>query len=218
MQDRIVPLRHAVRRAVAAACRCATGVTAATVVAGLRAVTAATVVASLPTATCGLALASASAQAAAPAGMVAEGQVLREALLHGLNGPARRLSSFRGKPLIINVWASWCGPCREEAPSLERLAWSPLGAAFTVIGISTDDYVDNAKGWLRESNATLNHYLDQQLELETMLGASRLPLTLLVDADGRVLRRVTGAQQWDGAEAARWIRTAFRLPATPGKR
>ncbi len=143
---------------------------------------------------------------------VSDGQLLREVTLHGLNGPSRRLSSYRGKPLIINVWASWCGPCREESASLERLAWSPLGASFAVIGISTDDYAENAQGWLRQSNATLNHYLDHQLEMETMLGADHLPLTVLVDADGRVLRRVTGAQEWDGAEAVRMIRSTFHLP------
>ena len=82
-----------------------------------------------------------------------------------------------------------------------------------MIGISTDDYPENALGWLRQSNATLTHYIDQQLELETMLGASHLPLTVLVDANGKVVRKVTGAQAWDGARAAAWIRDAFG----PGK-
>ncbi len=145
---------------------------------------------------------------------VAVGSVLREAKLKGLNGPSRQLSSYRGKPLIINVWASWCGPCREEAASLEQLAWSPLGASVTIIGISTDDFAENAQGWLRQSNATLTHYIDQQLEMETMLGASHLPLTVFVDANGKVLRKVTGAQDWTGPRAAGWIRAAFpnKLP------
>ena len=56
-------------------------------------------------------------------GEVEIGSTLREATMQGLNGPARKLSEFRGKPLIINVWASWCGPCQQEMGSLERLAW-----------------------------------------------------------------------------------------------
>ena len=149
-------------------------------------------------------------------GEVAVGSVLREATMRGLNGPDRKLSAFRGKPLIINVWASWCPPCIAEMGSLERLAWSELGQQFTVIGISTDDYPEAAKGFLTKSNATLNHYIDRQLELENMLGANRLPLTLLVDAKGRVLNKIVGAREWDGLQAMALIRSTFRLqPATP---
>lgn len=138
-------------------------------------------------------------------GEVAPGGVLREATLHGLNGADRRLSALRGKPLLINVWASWCGPCRMEMGSLERLAWQDQGKRFHVIGISTDDSEAAAKRYLQQSNATLNHYLDHALELENMLGAERLPLTVLVDAQGRVLAKFYGAREWDNAEAGRWI-------------
>ena len=142
---------------------------------------------------------------AATPGMVEPGAVLREARMHGLNGPDRALSQYRGKPLLINVWASWCGPCRQEMGSLERLAWRDQGKRFTVIGISTDDSEAAAKRYLQQANATLNHYLDHALELENMLGAERLPLTLLVDARGKVLGKFYGARDWDNADAARWI-------------
>jgi thiol-disulfide isomerase/thioredoxin len=138
-------------------------------------------------------------------GEVEQGSVLREARMHGLNGPDRRLSEYRGKPLLINVWASWCGPCRAEMGSLERLAWKDQGKRFTVIGISTDDSEAAAKRYLQVANATLNHYLDHALELENMLGAERLPLTLLVDAQGKVLGKFYGAREWDNADAGRWI-------------
>jgi thiol-disulfide isomerase/thioredoxin len=57
------------------------------------------------------------------------GGILRDATLQGLNGPSRKLSAFRGRPLIINVWASWCGPCGEEMASLERLVWRRSSAS-----------------------------------------------------------------------------------------
>ena len=76
---------------------------------------------------------------AATPGEVQIGEKLRDAAMLGLNGPIRRLSEFRGKPLIINVWASWCGPCKVEMASLERLAWHDLASRLRVIGISTDD-------------------------------------------------------------------------------
>ena len=143
-------------------------------------------------------------------GEVQVGATLREATMRGLNGPNRQLSQFRGKPLLINVWASWCGPCRQEMGSLERLAWQDQGKRFAMIGISTDDSEPAAKRYLQSANATLNHYIDRALELENMLGAERLPLTILVDANGRVLNKYYGAREWDSAEAAKWIDAALR--------
>jgi thiol-disulfide isomerase/thioredoxin len=137
------------------------------------------------------------------------GGSLRDATLQGLNGPSRRLSTFRGKPLIINVWASWCGPCREEMASFERLAWLNQRPYFAIIGISTDDYADKAKGLLKTTNATISHYIDSGLKMENMLGASKLPLTVLVAADGRVLARVYGAKEWDQADELRFIDDTF---------
>jgi thiol-disulfide isomerase/thioredoxin len=148
-------------------------------------------------------------------GEVPIGGTLRDATLQGLNGPSRMLNSFRGRPLLINVWASWCGPCRQEMASLERLAWHGERQYFAIIGISTDDYVDRAKGLLNGKNATISHFLDHNLEMENMLGASQLPLTVLVDANGRVLRRVYGAQQWDGADALRLIDETFHNKLRP---
>jgi thiol-disulfide isomerase/thioredoxin len=138
------------------------------------------------------------------------GGVLRDAALQGLNGPSQTLGAFRGKPLIINVWASWCGPCREEMASLERLAWRDSNPYFVIIGISTDDYADQAQGLLKTANATISQFIDTRLQMEKMLGASRLPLTVLVDANGRVLDKVYGARQWDGPDALRLIEETFR--------
>jgi len=147
----------------------------------------------------------------APVPLVAVGQVLPDAVMAGLNGPHKPLSSYRGRPLIINVWASWCGPCRKEAASLERLAWSKAGSRYTVIGISTDDDRNAALKWLRHSSATINHYIDSgpRWPLEHMLGASTIPVTVLVDAEGRVVARYRGARDWDSAESIQLIERAF---------
>lgn len=167
----------------------------------------------------GLALACALAPACARTeGEVAIGQLLPAAPMQGLNGPSRLLSDFRGRPVVINVWASWCAPCRQEMASLERLAWRDEAASFAVIGISTDDDARAAKALLKRTNATISHFIDQQLRLEHLLGASRIPLTVLVDAEGRVLDRIYGAREWDGPEALQLIERAFRRPpAAPGR-
>jgi thiol-disulfide isomerase/thioredoxin len=148
------------------------------------------------------------AEAGTP-GEVLKGQALRDARMRGLNGPDRQLASYRGRPLIINVWASWCGPCVAEMASLERLAWHEQASAFSIIGISTDDYRDRALGTLKRTNATISHFIDFRLELEHMLGASQIPLTVLADAQGRVLEKVVGAKEWDSADARRFIGKTF---------
>jgi len=157
-----------------------------------------------------LALALAPAARGGSPGEVQVGEVLPEATLQGLNGPSRRLSEYRGRPLLINVWASWCGPCIEEMASLERLAWREDRVPFSVIGISTDDYPDKALAFLKRSNATIRHFIDHDLQMENMLGARTIPLTVLVDAKGRVLKKIYGAREWDSPESMRLIAGTFR--------
>jgi thiol-disulfide isomerase/thioredoxin len=160
-----------------------------------------------------LALTMHGASAAPPApstGLVAIGAPLRQATLDPLLGPARELSAYRGKPLVINVWASWCGPCRAEMGSLQRLA-QRYGKQFNVIGVSTDDYRDRASAFLRGAGISFPNYIDHQLQLEIMLGADRIPLTLLVDARGRVLARHYGSREWDSPQSVALIASTLRI-------
>lgn len=156
-----------------------------------------------------LAAAAAPLPAVATPGEVAIGGVLRDARLNGLSAPPTQLSTFFGKPLIINVWASWCGPCRSEMASLDRLAHRYGQKHFRVIGISTDDYPEKAFAFLERSRTGFENFIDARLELENMLGADRLPLTVLVDAKGRVLAKHYGARDWDSAESRALIGKAF---------
>ncbi len=151
---------------------------------------------------------SATAFAKMP-GEVDEGGMLREASLYGFAGDYRKLSDLRGKPLIINVWASWCGPCRAEMGSLERLSRRFNGRQFNIIGVSTDDYVNLAAQFIRQTGVTFDNYHDRNLLLESMLGANTIPLTVLVDAHGRVIRKIRGSRQWDSPAALELIGKAF---------
>ena len=148
---------------------------------------------------------------AATPGEVPVGGTLREARLNGLTVPPTQLSSYRGKPLIINVWASWCGPCRAEMASLDSLSKRYKGKPFKVIGISTDDYPEKAYAFLERTGTSFENFIDARLELENMLGANRLPLTLLIDAQGRVLAKHYGAKDWDSPETRQMIAQAFGI-------
>jgi len=144
-------------------------------------------------------------------GEVPVGGELRNASMQGILVPSKRLADFRGKPLLINVWASWCGPCREEMGSLERLSRRYGGKQFNVIGISTDDYRDRAQAFVKQLNISFSNFVDHELFLENMLGADHLPLTLLIDAQGKVLGKYYGSREWDSAEAVALIAKAFRV-------
>lgn len=150
-------------------------------------------------------------------GEVEIGSYLREAKLNGFFGNTKKFSDFKGKPLIINVWASWCSPCRAEMGSLERLARRYGGKQFNVIGISTDDDGNAAATFIKQSKITFENYLDSHVLLENMLGANTIPLTVLVDANGRVLAKVRGIREWDSPEIVKAIGETFhlKLPLKP---
>ena len=153
---------------------------------------------------------SATAFASTP-GEVKIGGYLREAKLQGLTGKTKKFSDYKGKPLIINVWASWCGPCRAEMGSLERLAHRYGGKQFNVIGISTDDDGNAAVAFIKQSKITFENFLDSKVFLENMLGANTIPLTILVDAHGRVLEKARGAYEWDSPAVVDAIGKAFHI-------
>jgi len=144
-------------------------------------------------------LATALSAFGATPGEIPVGGTLRDEPLYGLTLDYRKLSDFRGKPLVINVWASWCTPCRAEMGSLDRLARRHNGRQFHILGISTDDHADKAQAFVVGTGVSFDNYLDRNLVLETMLGANRLPLTVFVDKDGKVLKKVYGAREWDSA-------------------
>ena len=144
-------------------------------------------------------------------GEVEVGGMLHDVQMNGLSVAPKKLSAFRGKPLIINVWASWCSPCRQEMSSLDRLARRHGGKQFNLIGISTDDNMEAAYVFLERTGTSFDNFIDKKLVLENMLGADRLPLTLLIDTQGRVLSRHYGAKDWDSQEAKQMIEQAFKI-------
>lgn len=144
-------------------------------------------------------------------GEVEVGAYLPETSLNGFNSKSKKISELRGKPLIINVWASWCEPCRAEMDSLERLSKRFNGKQINIIGISTDDDADAAAAFIKEAKLTFDNYLDSHVILENILGANTIPLTVFVDARGRVVQKVRGSHEWDSAESVKFIGNTFQL-------
>lgn len=116
------------------------------------------------------------------------------------SGKQVTLASYRGKPVLLNLWATWCAPCVKEMPTLDALA-ARDGATLTVIALSQDlDPAKVAPFWAAGGYKALKSSTDPKLAFSTGMGAN-LPTTVLYDAQGKELWRLTGSIDWAGAEA-----------------
>lgn len=124
------------------------------------------------------------------------------------SGTRLSLADFRGKFVLLNVWATWCPPCREELPSLERLQAELSGAAFQVIALSTDTGRNAAVQRLYKdldlSKSSI--FIDETGSAMRDLGIFGMPTTLLFDGDGNEIGRKIGPAVWDNAAALGFFR------------
>jgi len=126
------------------------------------------------------------------------------------------LSAYRGKPLIVNLWATWCGPCITEMPSLMKLSDRLKNSGVVVIAISEDrggKFVVDP--FLKEHNiAGLPVFLDKTMSTgKALKEATILPMTILIDAEGNEVGRVKGDRDWDSADSRAELAKLFGLKA-----
>jgi thiol-disulfide isomerase/thioredoxin len=126
-------------------------------------------------------------------------------------GKPLKLSDWRGKIALVNLWATWCAPCRKEMPALAGLQSKLGGADFEVLAISIDRKgVAASAAFLDDAKATaLKLYVDPSSKSLAALQAIGLPASVLVDRDGREIGRLLGPADWASPEAERLIRAAI---------
>ena len=110
--------------------------------------------------------------------------------------PPVRLADLRGKPVVINFWASWCVPCRKEAPELARFDHE-LRRRAQLIGVDFQDAKGDALAFVREFGWRFPNVRDPQGKLASRYGLAGLPTTCVLDRKGRIARRLTGAQTYE---------------------
>ncbi|MFC6643851.1 MULTISPECIES: TlpA disulfide reductase family protein [Sulfitobacter] len=118
-------------------------------------------------------------------------------------GRSLTLADFRGRTLLLNIWATWCAPCRHEMPTLDRLQARLGGAEFHVLALSIDKGgFDAVRAFYAEIGIThLDLYLADQLRGMMAFGVVGLPTTLLVNPQGREVARKVGPAAWDSPAA-----------------
>ena len=132
------------------------------------------------------------------------------------DGADARLSDFRGKVVVVNVWAMWCAPCRTEMPTLARLAELYAGTDLVVLPINVDataDAIADAKSFI-DVHEPLPLYSDPKFQLPFELpGKGKMPQTVLLDRQGRIRAHFSGEADWASAEARALIDALLAEPA-----
>lgn len=127
-------------------------------------------------------------------------------------GADRSLADWRGKTVLINLWATWCAPCRREMPALARLDKALEKEPFDVIAISIDRKgLPASKKFLTDIKVAkqLGLYVDPTSRVSQALKAYGLPVSILVDPQGREIGRLTGPAEWDSPDAIRLIKAGM---------
>ncbi|MBC9878361.1 TlpA family protein disulfide reductase [Bradyrhizobium sp. INPA01-394B] len=131
------------------------------------------------------------------------------------DGKPRKLSDFRGKTLLVNLWATWCVPCRKEMPALEQLQTKLSGPNFEVVAINIDTRdPEKPKNFLKDANLTrLGSFTDQKAkvfqDLKSIGRALGMPTSVLVDPQGCEIATIAGPAEWASDDALKLIRAAL---------
>jgi thiol-disulfide isomerase/thioredoxin len=132
------------------------------------------------------------------------------------SGKPKKLSDWRGRTVLVNLWATWCVPCRKEMPALENLQTRLGGANFEVVAVNIDTRdPEKPKNFLKEANLTrLGYYSDQNAkvfqDLKAVGRALGMPTSVLVDGQGCEIATIAGPAEWASDDALRLIKAALQ--------
>jgi thiol-disulfide isomerase/thioredoxin len=135
---------------------------------------------------------------------------------HDAEGRPRTLADWRGRTVLLNLWATWCAPCRQEMPALDALQAKLGGTDFEVVAVNIDTRnLDRPKAWLKDAGVSrLAYYADPNArvfqELKGISRAAGMPTTLLIDPAGCEIGTAPGAAEWASEDALRLVQAALR--------
>lgn len=139
--------------------------------------------------TLGLGLAGCSSSEMAPE----VGNLAPDFQLSTLDGQSVSLSDFRGRPVLVNFWASWCGPCRYEMPFLQRIHEEQAANGLVVLGVNLGESPDEIREFMADFGLSFTMLLDSRQDVALMYNVRGIPTTLLIDEDGVIRYRKVGA-------------------------
>jgi peroxiredoxin len=130
-----------------------------------------------------------------------EGKSAPDFTLNDLSGRPVQLSSLKGKVVLLNFWATWCPPCREEIPSMVRLNQSMQGKEFQMLAVSIDEGgKDAVVDFFKKGKVALPALLDTEGKVSRRYGTTGVPETFVIDRKGVILKKVVGSMDWSSPE------------------
>lgn len=126
------------------------------------------------------------------------------------DGNAFSSDAFKGKLIVLNVWATWCPPCRREMPSLERLSKKLDPQRFAVVGMSTDADERLAAEFLMQNGITFTNFFDLNGKLAKQWGLNVYPETFVIAPDRTLIHRIVGLREWDSADMVTQLEAAYQ--------
>jgi peroxiredoxin len=144
------------------------------------------------------------------AGAAEEGKPAPDFTLKSSTGKNLKLSEMTGNVVLINFWASWCGPCRQEMPLLNALhdKYAPLG--FSVLGVNVEENADAARGFLKDFPVNFPVLLDSANQVSKQYEVLAMPTTVVVDRDGKIRYLHKGYQSGDEAKYQEMVKKLVR--------
>jgi thiol-disulfide isomerase/thioredoxin len=126
-------------------------------------------------------------------------------VLQDLDGRRFDLAELRGRVVVVNFWATWCGPCKEELPSLQRLREKTAGKPVEVLTVNYGEMAERVRPFFEKEGLALRVLLDTQKAAGREWGVGGLPMTFVVDANGRARYRAVGELDWSTGEPLRHV-------------
>lgn len=137
---------------------------------------------------------------------VADPLAAPEFALTTIEGRTIDSSRLRGNVVLVNFWATWCGPCKEEMPALKRLKESFAGKSFELLAVTTDQQVEGIRTFVQALGLEFPVLLDNTKDVSAAFAVRGLPTTVLIDRQNRLVGRAVGPRAWDSAESVALVR------------
>ncbi|MFO7982245.1 MAG: TlpA disulfide reductase family protein [Desulfuromonadales bacterium] len=128
------------------------------------------------------------------------GSMAPDFTLTDMHGENVSLSDYRGKVVFLNFWATWCPPCREEMPSMERLHESMGGKDFVILAVNVEKDKKAVENFLRGTPYSFKILLDPEGQAQSAYRVYRYPESYLIDKDGRIIEHYLGARDWSSVD------------------
>jgi peroxiredoxin len=133
--------------------------------------------------------------------------------LQDLNGQTVRLADLRGRIVFLNLWATWCPPCRDEMPGMEALWQRFRGRDFAMLAVAEDgEGAKTVEPFVRQLGLTFPVLLDADNRLPGRFGVTGYPETFVIDRDGQVIKHVIGPEDWDSPEMVAYFEALLAAP------